>query len=88
MDTLSSHKGEHTFKLIHAANAELVYLPPYSPDLNPIEQAFSKIKQCLRSLACRSVEHLWSMMQSVLDNISPIDAVHFFGHCGYTTDQK
>jgi transposase len=88
MDNLSSHKGERTPRLIRAAKAELVYLPPYSPDLNPIEQAFSKIKQRLRSLACRSVKQLWTVMQSVLDAVSPTDAEHFLNHCGYATDQK
>jgi transposase len=84
MDNLSSHKGERTPKLIRAAKAELVYLPPYSPDLNPIEQAFSKIKQALRSLAIRSVDALWATMQSVLDGVTTADANAFFQHCGYT----
>ena len=70
MDNLSSHKGDRTPKLIRAAKAELVYLPPYSPDLNPIELAFSKIKQRLRSLACRSIDRLWNVMQSVLDAVT------------------
>ena len=88
MDNLSSHKGDRTPKLIRAAKAELVYLPPYSPDLNPIELAFSKIKQRLRSLACRSIDRLWNVMQSVLDAVTPTDAEHFFRHCGYATDQN
>jgi len=88
MDNLSSHKGAETPKLIHAAQAELVYLPPYSPDLNPIELAFSKLKQRLRSLACRSVAALWEVMQSVLDAVTPTDAEHFFRHCGYATEKN
>jgi transposase len=88
MDNLSSHKGPRTPALIQAAQAELVYLPPYSPDLNPIEQAFGKIKQRLRSMACRSVERLWAVMQSVLDAVTPSDAEAFFRHCGYATDKK
>ena len=88
MDNLSSHKGERTPALIRAAQAELVYLPPYSPDLNPIELAFSKIKQRLRSLACRSIASLWDAMQSVLDAVIPTDAQHFFSHCGYATDKN
>ena len=88
MDNLSSHKGERTPTLIRAAGADLVYLPPYSPDLNPIELAFSKIKQRLRGLACRSATGLWEVMQTVLDAITPTDAEHFFRHCGYATHKK
>ena len=84
MDNLSSHKGARTPELIHAAQAELVYLPPYSPDFNPIEPAFSKIKQALRSLSIRTVESQWSTMQSVLDQVTGSDAQGFFRHCGYT----
>lgn len=88
MDNLSSHKGERTPALIRAAQADVVYLPPYSPDLNPIELAFSKIKQRLRSLACRSVDRLWSVTQSVLEDVTPTDANAFFRHCGYAQDQN
>jgi transposase len=86
LDNLSSHKGTRTRELIHAARAELVYLPPYSPDFNPIEQAFSKIKQRLRSLACRSIARLWRVMQSVLDHVTTSDAQGFFRHSGYATE--
>ena len=74
MDNLSSHKSARTTELIHAARAELVYLPPYSPDFNPIEPAFSKIKQALRSLPLRTVEAIWSTMQSVLERVTSSDA--------------
>jgi len=84
LDNLSSHKRARTRELIEAAGAELVFLPPYSPDLNPIEMVFSKIKQILRSLACRTKDALWRAMQSVLDQITPTDAVNCFRHCGYT----
>ena len=84
MDNLSSHKRAHTRELIEAAGAELVFLPPYSPDLNPIEMIFSKVKQLLRSLACRTVDALWTAMQSVLDQVTPRDAINCFRHCGYT----
>lgn len=84
MDNLSSHKRQRTRTLIENAGAELVYLPPYSPDLNPIEMIFSKIKQTLRSLGLRTRETLWHTMQSVLDRISPSDASNCFRHCGYT----
>jgi transposase len=84
LDNLSSHKRARVRELIEAAGAELVFLPPYSPDLNPIELVFSKIKQRLRSLACRTVEKLWSSMQSVLDEVTASDAANCFRHCGYT----
>jgi len=80
MDNLSSHKSERIRTMIEAAGASLRYLPPYSPDLNPIEMVFSKIKQLLRSLACRTVSTLWQSMQSVLDRITPSDALHCFTH--------
>jgi transposase len=84
MDNLSSHKRARTRQLIEATGAQLLFLPPYSPDLNPIEMIFAKIKQLLRSLACRTRETLWAVMQSVLDQISASDAANCFRHCGYT----
>ena len=88
LDNLSSHKGPRVAELIRAAGAHLVYLPPYSPDLNPIELAFSKIKQSLRSLAARHVDEQWHAMQAVLDQITSSDANGFFRHCGYTSQQN
>ena len=86
MDNLSSHKGKHIRHLIEEAHAELRFLPPYSPDLNPIELVFSKIKQLLRSLACRTKDALWGAMQSVLDQITPEDAANCYRHAGYATN--
>jgi transposase len=86
MDNLSSHKGARTPQLICSARAELIYLPPYSPDLNPIELAFSKIKQALRSLSLRTVDALWSTMQNVLDQVTASDAEGFFRHRGYAPE--
>ena len=86
-DNLSSHKSQRTRELIADAGAELLFLPPYSPDLNPIEMIFSKIKQALRSLACRTREALWRAMQSVLDAVTAADAAHCFRHCGYATNE-
>lgn len=83
MDNLPSHKIAAVRRRIEAAGARLLYLPPYSPDLNPIEPAFSKIKQRLRSLAMRLGGELWNRMQSVLDTVTPSDASGFFRHCGY-----
>ena len=84
MDNLSSHKRARTRELIEDAGAELAFLPPYSPDLNPIEMVFSKVKQLLRSLACRTREQLWRSMQWVLDTVTPSDAANCYRHCGYT----
>jgi transposase len=84
LDNLSSHKRRRTRELIESAGAELVFLPPYSPDFNPIEMIFAKIKQLLRSLACRTRQALWDAMQSVLDRVTASDAAHCFQHCGYT----
>lgn len=84
LDNLSSHKGERARRLIESRGAELVFLPPYSPDLNPIEMIFSKVKGLLRSLRCRTRDALWRAMQSVLDQVTPSDAANCFRHCGYT----
>ena len=84
MDNLSSHKRTRTRELIESAGAELVFLPPYRPDLNPIEMIFAKVKQLLRSLACRTRDALWQAMQSVLDQVTASDAANCFRHCGYT----
>ena len=84
LDNLGSHKGAKVRRLIQQRGAELVLLPPYSPDFNPIEMVFSKVKQALRSMACRTREALWNAMQSVLDLVSPSDATNCFRHCGYT----
>lgn len=84
LDNLSSHKSAKSEALIAAAGATMVFLPPYSPDLNPIEMIFAKVKQLLRSLSCRTQESLWEAMQGVLDQITPADASHCFAHCGYT----
>ena len=83
MDNLSSHKAERVRRLIESCGAELFYLPPYSPDFSPIEPAFSKIKQSLRSQECRTREVLWSSMQTVLDTVTATDATNYFAHCGY-----
>ena len=84
MDNLSSHKRERVRELIEARGGELRYLPPYSPDLNPIELVFSKIKQLLRSLALRTKDSLWRSMQGVLDAVTVSDALNCYRHAGYT----
>lgn len=84
MDNLSSHKRDRTRQAIERVGAQLTFLPPYSPDLNPIEMIFAKAKHLLRSLACRTRDALWHAMQSVLDQITASDALNCFRHCGYT----
>ena len=88
LDNLSSHKSARTRDLIEAVGARLEFLPPYSPDLNPIEMVFAKIKQGLRSLACRTRAALWDSIQPVLDAVTPTDAANCFRHCGYTLQKE
>ena len=83
MDNLSSHKGPLVKELIESAGARLLYLPPYSPNLSPIEPAFSKFKQLVRSAGHRVMDLLWNDLQRMLDQISDSDAKGFFNHCGY-----
>ena len=83
MDNLSAHKGERIRELIEGKNCELVYLPPYSPDLNPIEQAFSKLKGLLRGAEVRSREALIEAMGVALSAVTAQDASGFFRYCGY-----
>lgn len=88
MDNLSSHKGPRVRDLIASAGATLLYLPPYSPDLNPIEMAFSKLKQLMRSAAHRTADALWADVQRMLDRITAGDAANYIRHCGYTLQVK
>jgi transposase len=83
MDNLSAHKGERVRELIEAKGCELIYLPPYSPDYNPIEQAFSKLKSYLRAACARSQDTLMEVIGEALSTISASDVEGFFEHCGY-----
>jgi transposase len=85
MDNLSAHKGERIRELIEQRGCELLYLPSYSPDLNPIEEAFSKIKGLLRKAESRSREALLEAIGAALSVITDQDARGFFEHCGYHT---
>jgi transposase len=86
MDNLSAHKGGRVKELIEQRGCELIYLPPYSPDLNPIEEAFSKIKGLLlRKAEARSREALLEAIGTALSVITDRDARGFFEHCGYRT---
>jgi transposase len=83
MDNLSAHKGERVRELIEGKGCELIYLPPYSPDFNPIEQAFSKLKSYLRAACARSQDTLMEVIGKALSTISTSDALGYFEHCGY-----
>lgn len=88
LDNLSCHKTPEVRRRIEAAGAELRFLPPYSPDLNPIEPLFSKLKQSLRTAAARTVEALIEAMGVALRAIRETDIRGWFGHCGYPTDKS
>ena len=83
VDNLSAHKGERVRELIEARGCELLYLPPYSPDFNPIEEAFSKIKGLLRKAQARSREALVEALGRAISAVSAMDARGFFKHSGY-----
>ena len=85
MDNLSAHKGGRVRELVEGRGCELLYLPTYSPDLNPIEQAFSKLKGLLRGAEARSRAALIEAMGRALGTVTATDARGFFRHCGYRT---
>jgi transposase len=83
LDNLASHKGQEVQETIEAAGAELWFLPPYSPDLNPIEKMWSKVKEFLRAAKARVAEELYQAVGIALDQITPQDAQGWFTSCGY-----
>ena len=83
MDNLSSHKGPSVRALIESAGATLLYLPPYSPDFNPIENAFAKLKALLRKAAERSIEGLWNAIGRLIDTFTPSECANYFAAAGY-----
>jgi transposase len=83
MENLSSHKGGSVKEIIEGRGCELLYPPPYSPDFNPIEQAFSKVKGILQRAESRTRESLIGAMGKALEAVTAQDAQGFFGHCGY-----
>ena len=83
MDNLSAHKGERVKELIEQRGCELLYLPPYSPDLNPIEEAFSKVKRILRKAESRMREALVEAIGAAISAVTAKDARGCFEHCGY-----
>ncbi|MGI2909632.1 IS630 family transposase [Tolypothrix sp. VBCCA 56010] len=86
MDNLGSHKGQAVRQAIRQAKAKLFFLPPYSPDLNPIEQAFSKLKALLRKAKERTVEDTWKRIGQIIDCFNPSECANFFRNAGYTND--
>lgn len=83
LDNLRSHKVSGVREAVEACGATLLYLPPYSPDLNPIELAFSKLKRLLRDAAERSVEALWQTIGRLLDRFTPTECAKYIRHCGF-----
>lgn len=86
MDNLPAHKAAGIRDAIEAAGASLLYLPPYSPDFNPIENAFSKLKALLRAKAERTIAALWDTVGSVLDRFTPAECANYFKAAGYEPD--
>jgi len=84
MDNLGSHKGKAIRALIRAAGAKLLFLPKYSPDLNPIEQVFAKLKQLLRKAAARTVETVCAAIGEILGTFTPQECANYFGNSGYS----
>lgn len=86
MDNLGSHKGAGVRASIEAVGASLLYLPPYSPDFNPIENAFSKLKALLRKAASRTIDALWNAIRDALPQFSPQECASYFTAAGYEPD--
>jgi transposase len=84
MDNLGSHKMAAVRSAVEGAGCRLLLLPPYSPDLNPIENAFSKLKRLLRKAAERTVDGLWAAIGRLLDRFTRRECRNYFRHCGYT----
>ena len=83
LDNLAAHKVDGVRQAIAAAGASILYLPPYSPDLNPIEQLFAKLKALLRKAAARTKDELWSTIGRLLDAVPPAECANYLRHCGY-----
>ena len=83
LDNLPAHKGSAIRQAVESTGASLLFLPPYSPDFNPIENAFSKLKALLRKAAARTVEDLWRAIRDAIDAITPTECANFFAAAGY-----
>jgi transposase len=88
MDNLKAHEVTGVRAAIEAQGARLLYLPPYAPDLNPIELAFAKFKALLRSAAARSVDLLWHTIGHILDAFSPAECARYLAHAGYVPSNR
>jgi transposase len=88
MDNLPAHKVQGVREAIQARDARLLYLPPYSPDLNPIEQVLAKLKSLLRTAATRTVEALWHAIGQALDAFSPAECANYLAHAGYVPSYR
>jgi len=83
LDNLAAHKVAGVRPAIAAAGASILYLPPYSPDLNPIEQLFAKLKALLRKAAARTKDQLWATIGRLLEAYPPAECTNYLNHCGY-----
>ena len=86
MDNLPAHKGACVRAAIEAVGAQVLLLPPYSPDLNPIENAFSKLKAMLRKAAARTIDQLWDAIATIIQTYSPQECANYFAAAGYNAD--
>ncbi|WP_417847593.1 transposase, partial [Thalassoglobus sp.] len=86
-DNLSSHKQAEVTTAIESVGANVMFLPPYSPDLNPIEKLFAKFKGLLRTSAERAIDDLWKRVGEVVDEFSPQECLNYIHSCGYTANQ-
>ncbi len=86
MDNLPAHKSAAAREAIERAGATLLFLPPYSPDFNPIEMAFSKLKAIMRKAAERTIEALWATVGNAIDAFTPTECVNYFKAAGYEPD--
>lgn len=86
LDNLGSHKGARVRATIEATGANLLYLPRYSPDSNPIENAFAKLKTALRSAAERSLDGLWAAIGRFIDTFTPAECANYFAAAKYDAD--
>ena len=83
LDNLAAHKADGVRQAIAAAGASILYLPPYSPDLNPIEQLFAKLKALLRKAPARTRDELWQAIGRLLASVSSAECANYLDHCGY-----
>ena len=83
MDNLPAHKDPAVREAIEASGAKLLFLPPYSPDFNPIENAFAKLKALLRKAVARTVDQLWTAIGQIIDAFTPAECANYLRHAGY-----